>query len=227
VICSDKGWIRAAKGHIVDAGEIKYKEGDRARFVLHAHTTDKLLLLGTNGRFYTLAGDKLPGGRGNGEPVRLMIDLGNDQDVVALMVHEPGRKLIVASGDGRGFIVPEDEALAQTRAGKQVLNVSGDVEARACCVAAGDHVAVVGDNHKMLVFPIEELPEMTRGRGVKLQSYKDGGLCDIKAFTLKQGLSWKSGERERTETDLRPWIGKRAQAGRLAPKGFPRSNRFG
>jgi topoisomerase-4 subunit A len=227
VICSDKGWIRAAKGHVTDPGEIKYKEGDRARFVLHAYTTDKLLLLGTNGRFYTLAGDKLPGGRGNGEPVRLMIDLGNDQDVVTLMVHVPGRKLIVASGDGRGFIVPEDEALAQTRAGKQVLNVSGDVEARACGIAAGDHVAVVGDNHKMLVFPIEELPEMTRGRGVKLQSYKDGGLCDIKAFTLKQGLSWKSGERERTETDLRPWIGKRAQAGRLAPKGFPRSNRFG
>jgi topoisomerase-4 subunit A len=227
VICSEKGWIRAAKGHVTDPGEIKYKEGDRARFVLHAYTTDKLLLLGTNGRFYTLAGDKLPGGRGNGEPVRLMIDLGNDQDVVALMVHVPGRKLIVASGDGRGFIVPEDEALAQTRAGKQVLNVSGDVEARACCIAAGDHVAVAGDNHKLLVFPIGELPEMTRGRGVKLQSYKDGGLCDIKAFTLKQGLGWKSGERERTETDLRPWIGKRAQAGRLAPKGFPRSNRFG
>ena len=227
VICSDKGWIRAAKGHISDAAEIKYKEGDRARFVLHAQTTDKLLLLGTNGRFYTLAGDKLPGGRGNGEPVRLMIDLGNDQDVVALMVHEPGRKLIVASGDGRGFIVPEDEALAQTRAGKQVLNVSGDVEAQACCIATGDHVAVVGKNHKLIVFPIDELPEMTRGRGVKLQSYKDGGLVDVKAFTLKDGLSWKSGERVRTETDLRPWIGKRAQAGRLAPKGFPHSNRFG
>jgi len=227
VICSDKGWIRGTKGHVTDFAEIKYKEGDRARFVLHAETTDKLLLLGTNGRFYTLAGDKLPGGRGNGEPVRLMIDLANDQDVVALMIHVPGRKLIVASGDGRGFIVPEDEALAQTRAGKQVLNVSGAVEARACCVAEGDHVAVVGENHKMIVFPISELPEMTRGRGVKLQAYKDGGLADVKAFALKSGLSWKSGDRERTETDLRPWVGKRAQAGRLAPKGFPRSNRFG
>jgi topoisomerase-4 subunit A len=226
VICSQKGWIRSAKGHVADAGELKYKEGDRGRFVIHAQTTDKILLLGTDGRFYTLAGDKLPGGRGHGEPVRLMIDMGNDQDVVALFVHVPGRKLLVAASDGRGFIAPEDEALAQTRAGKQVLNVSGDVEARACAVVEGDHVAVVGENHKLVVFPLSELPEMTRGRGVRLQVYKNGGFSDVKVFVLKNGLSWKSGDRTRTETDLRPWLGKRAQAGRLAPKGFPKFNRF-
>ncbi len=227
VICSQKGWIRAAKGHLEDFSSIKFKEGDRSRFAFHAETTDKIILLGTNGRFYTIGGDKLPGGRGHGEPVRLMIDLGNDHDIVALFKHVPERKLIVASSDGRGFIVPEEEVVAQTRNGRQVLNVSGDTEARACCVVEGNSVAVIGENHKLIVFPLEELPEMTRGRGVKLQSYKDGGLADIKAFTLKEGLSWKSGDRTRTETDLRGWVGKRAQAGRLAPKGFPRSNSFG
>ena len=226
VIFSQMGWIRAVKGHIADAAEVKYKEGDRARSVLHAETTDRLLLLGTNGRFYTIGCDKLPGGRGHGEPVRLMVDLGNDQDIVWLTIHKPGRKLLVASSDGRGFIVPEDEAVAQTRNGRQVLNVSGDTEARACCVVEGDSVAVIGQNHKLIVFPLGELPEMTRGRGVKLQSYKDGELADVRTFTLAEGLSWKSGDRIRTETDLRLYVGKRAQAGRLAPRGFPRSHRF-
>jgi len=227
VICSQKGWIRAARGHLEDASSLKFKDGDRGRFLFHAETTDKIVLLGTNGRFYTIGGDKLPGGRGHGEPVRLMIDLANDHDIVALFKHVAGRKLLVASSDGRGFVVPEDEVIAQTRTGKQVLNVSGEVEARACCVVEGDSVAVIGENHKLIIFPLDELPEMTRGRGVKLQSYKDGGLSDLKAFTLKEGLSWQSGERTRTETDLLAWVGKRAQAGRLAPKGFPRSNNFG
>jgi topoisomerase IV subunit A len=227
VICSDKGWIRTIKGHAEPNGDIKFKEGDRSRFVLHAETTDKLLLLGTNGRFYTLSVDKLPGGRGHGEPLRLMIDLGNDQDIVSLFVHKPGRKLLLASSDGRGFVVPEDEVLAQTRGGKQVLNLGDGAEAQACAVVDGDHVAVVGENRKLLVFKLAEVPEMARGRGVILQKYKDGGLADVKVFALKEGLTWKSGERTRTETDLRSWVGQRAQAGRLPPRGFPVNNKFG
>ena len=229
VICSQKGWIRAARGHLAETSDLKFKDGDRLGFFLHAQTTDKLLVFGTNGRFYTVPCDKLPGGRGHGDPLRLMIGLGNDQDVVAMMVHAPGRKLIVAASDGRGFVVPEDEVIAQTKGGKQVLNVSGEVEAQACSVVPGDadSVAVIGENRKMIIFPFEELPEMTRGRGVKLQSYKDGGLSDVTAFRMEEGLSWRSGDRTRTETDLTAWIGKRAQAGRLAPRGFAKSNRFG
>ncbi|MDF2764010.1 MAG: parC, partial [Rhodospirillales bacterium] len=228
VICSDKGWIRTMRGHLTpeQLAEVKYKEGDRARFVLTGQSTDKLLLFATNGRFYTLAIDKLPGGRGHGEPVRLMLDLGNDQELVQLLVHKPGRKLLVAAADGRGFVVPEDEVVAQTRAGKQVLNLAEGVEAAVCTPAEGDHVAVIGENRKLIVFELAELPEMSRGRGVTLQKYKDGGLTDAKVFTLAEGLSWRSGERTRTETDLKPWIGKRAQAGRLPPNGFPKGNRF-
>jgi topoisomerase-4 subunit A len=184
------------------------------------------VLFATNGRFYTLGCDRLPPGRGNGEPVRLMLELSNDHEIVSLMVHEPGRKLVVASSDGRGFIAAEDGVMAQTRSGKQVLNVRGDVEAQACVPLTGDHVAVIGENRKLLVFPATELPEMGRGRGVKLQSYRDGGLGDITTFDLKAGLTWSLGSRARTETDLAAWIGKRAQSGRLPPKGFPRSNRF-
>jgi topoisomerase IV subunit A len=229
VICSDKGWIRTMKGHLTpeQLADVKYKEGDRARFVLTAQSTDKLLLFATNGRFYTLGIDKLPGGRGHGEPVRLMLDLGNDQDLVQLLVHKPGRKLLVAAADGRGFVVPEDEVIAQTRAGKQVLNLAEGVEAAVCTPAEGDHAAVVGENRKLIIFELAELPEMTRGRGVTLQKYKDGGLSDAKVFTLAEGLTWRSGERTRTENDLQPWIGKRAQAGRLPPNGFPKANKFG
>ena len=226
IVCSDKGWIRALKGHLGDDADLKYKEGDRARFLVHAHTTDKLMLFATNGRFYTLACDKIPGGRGHGEPIRLVIDLGNDEDIVQLLVHRPDRKLLVASSDGRGFVVPEDTVIAQTRSGKQVLNVRGDVEARVCVSADGDAVAVVGTNRKMIVFGLDELPEMNRGRGVLLQRYKDGELSDVNAFTKADGLSWRSGGRTRTETDLAAWVGKRSQAGRLVPRGFPKSNRF-
>jgi len=228
VLCSSKGWIRAMKGHVEDVSDAKYKEGDRGRFALHAETTDKLLIFATNGRFYTLGVDRLPGGRGFGDPVRLMIDLPNDQDIVSLMVFQAGRKLLVASADGRGFVVPEDGVVAQTKNGRQVLNVAPGVEAAVCTPVDGDHVAVVGENRKLIVFPLEELPEMTRGRGVILQKYKDGGLSDVKTFTLAEGLSWILGaDRTRTEKDLTAWVGKRSQAGRLPPSGFPKSNKFG
>jgi topoisomerase IV subunit A len=227
VICSDKGWIRAQRGQVPDASELKYKEGDRGRFIIAAETTDKLLVFGTNGRFYTIGVDKLPGGRGHGEPIRLMIELGNDQELVALFVHEPGRKLLVASADGRGFVVPEDEVMAQTRAGKQVLNLADGVEATACAFVEGDTVAVIGENRKLLLFPLKELPEMTRGRGVILQRYKDGGLSDVKCFAYAEGLTWRQGDRQRSETGLAEWRGERGQAGRLPPQGFTRSNKFG
>jgi topoisomerase IV subunit A len=227
VLCSEKGWIRAMKGHLEPSDEVKYKEGDRGKFWLKAETTDKLVLFGTNGRFYTLACDKLPGGRGLGEPVRLMIDLGNDEDIVTMFIHQSGRKLLVASTDGRGFIVPEDEVLAQTKNGKQVLNVTPPVEARVCVPAEGDMVASLGENRKLLLFPLSELPEMARGRGVTLQKFKEGGLADAKTFTRAEGLSWKLGDRVRVENDIKDWIGERAQAGRLPPKGFPKGNRFG
>ena len=221
------GWIRAMKGHLDLSQELKFKDGDGPRFAFHAETTDKIVLFGTNGRFYTLAASNLPGGRGMGEPVRLMIDLPNEAEIVAFHIHRPGRKLLVASTAGDGFLVPEDEVIAQTRAGRQVLNVKDPVRAAVCRPVAGDHVAVVGENRKLLVFPLDELPEMTRGKGVRLQKYKDGGLSDATTFTLAQGLSWLDpAGRTRTETDLADWIGKRAGSGRMAPRGFPRDNRF-
>jgi topoisomerase-4 subunit A len=226
VVCSEKGWIRTAKGHLGPDADIRYKEGDAARFVLPAWSTDKLVLFGTDGRFYTLGVDKLPGARGHGEPVRLMIDLPNDREIVALFVHQPGRKLVVAARDGRGFVVAEDDVVAQTRTGKQVLNLAEGTAAVACAVVDGDHVAAVGENRKLIIFPLAELPVMARGRGVILQKYKDGGLSDVKTFKLSDGLTWSIGERTRTETDLRAWRGKRAQAGRLPPTGFPKTNRF-
>ena len=226
VICSDKGWIRAAKGHLQEPNDVKYKEGDQGRFLLHAETTDKLLIFATNGRFYSIGADRLPGGRGHGEPLRLMFDLPNDHDIVALFVHQPDRKLLLASSDGRGFVVEEQDVYAQTKAGKQVLNVSGENEARVCRFIDGDTVAVVGENRKLLVFDLNDMPEMARGRGVILQRYKDGGLSDITVFDKTVGLQWRMGDRTRTETDLRDWTGRRAQAGRLPPRGFPRNNKF-
>ncbi len=226
VICSAKGWIRAVKGHVADDGSATYKEGDESRFWFHAESTDKLTIFATNGRFYTLGADKLPRGRGHGEPVRLMLDMGEAVEIVTLGVYRPGEKLLVASSDGRGFVVDTDSTLAQTKNGRQVLNVSEGVSAVACVPAVGDTVAVVGENRKLILFPLEELPEMGRGRGVTLQKYKDGGLADVRVFTRKDGLTWKLGENTRTETELRDWMGKRAQAGRLPPKGFPKSGRF-
>lgn len=226
VVCSDKGWVRAMKGHGMSPDSIKYKEGDEEKFILEAETTDKILMFASNGRFYTLGVDKLPGGRGLGEPVRLMIDLPNDADILGIVKYEADSKFIVASDDGRGFIVKAQDVLAQTRNGKQALNVEGKSRAAVFSLAGGDHIAVVGTNRKLLIFPSEQLPEMARGRGVILQKYKDGKLSDVKSFDLKQGLTWRSGERERTETDLRAWRGERAQAGKLPPNGFAKSNKF-
>ncbi len=230
VVCSEMGWIRAMKGHLDPSAEIKFKDGDGPRFFLHAETTDRLLMFASNGRMYTLACASLPGGRGMGEPVRLMLDLPNEAQTLALLVHVPGGRLLVASEAGDGFILPEDEAVAQTRGGRQVLNLKDKVSARVCRPVAGDHVACVGENRKVLVFAAAELPEMGRGKGVRLQRYKDGGLADAVTFTLADGLSWKDpAGRTRTVTadDLGEWIGARASAGRMAPRGFPRENRFG
>ncbi|WGV15647.1 DNA topoisomerase IV subunit A [Fuscovulum ytuae] len=227
VICSKMGWIRAMKGHVALDTEVKFKDGDEGRFIFHAETTDKILLIGSNGRFYTLLGANLPGGRGMGEPVRLMVDLPNEAEITDLMIFRPGEKLLVASTAGDGFVVPSDEVLAQTRAGKQVLTVKDGVKTALCRRVSGDSVAVVGDNRKLLVFPLAELPEMAKGKGVRLQKYKDGGLSDAVTFTLTDGLSWKDpAGRTRTEADLTEWQGPRAGAGKMAPRGFPRDNRF-
>ncbi|WP_212523710.1 DNA topoisomerase IV subunit A [Actibacterium sp. MT2.3-13A] len=227
VVCSKMGWIRAMKGHIALDSALKFKDGDEGRFTLHAETTDKLLVFGSNGRFYTVPAAQLPGGRGMGEPLRLMVDLPNEAEIVDLFIHRPGTRLLVASSAGDGFVVPADDVVAQTRAGKQVLNVRGDARALVCRPVAGDAVACVGENRKVLVFMLDELPEMARGKGVRLQKYKDGGLSDATTFTLADGLSWKDpAGRTRTEADLAEWLGKRAGAGRMAPRGFPRDNRF-
>ena len=226
VICSQKGWIRAMKGHQDLDSEFKYKEGDGPAFVIHAETTDKILLFAENGRFYTLAGDKLPRGRGFGEPVSLMVDLPADVDIVRLL-RADGSRLLVAASTGHGLIVPVDAALAQTRSGKQVLNISGLARAVACCVVKGDMVATVGVNRKLLAFSLSEVPEMTRGKGVILQRFKEGGLADVTVYDSAAGLSWKAGGgRTRTETDMTPWIGKRAAAGKMPPTGFPRPAQF-
>jgi topoisomerase IV subunit A len=230
VVLSEKGWIRAIRGHQVDSDSLAFKEGDRLRRAVKAQTTDTLLLFCTNGRFYSLGADKLPGGRGHGEPFRLMIDIEEAHDAVELFVHEPGRKLIVAATSGHGFIVPEDEVLAQTRKGKQVLNVPAGAEAVVCAPAAGDSIAVIGDNRKLLLFPLSELPEMPRGKGVRLQRYKDGGLADVKAFDKKDGLTYLDSAMRSftlTSAELKEWWGVRAQAGRLPPRGFPKSGLFG
>ncbi|SMC66069.1 DNA topoisomerase IV subunit A [Primorskyibacter flagellatus] len=227
VVCSQMGWIRAMTGHIDLTRELKFKDGDGPRFIFHAETTDRLLVFGSNGRFYTVSGANLPGGRGMGEPLRLMVDLPNEAEIVDLFIHKPDNKLLVASTAGDGFVVPEAEVLAQTRSGKQVLNVRGETRALVCKPVSGDHVAVVGENRKVLVFPLDELPEMARGKGVRLQKFKDGGLSDATTFTLAEGLSWRDpAGRTRTESDLGEWIGKRAGSGRMAPRGFPRDNRF-
>ena len=229
VVLSEKGWIRALRGHIADNTSLNFKDGDKLKFTVHAETTDKILIMATDGRFYTLQADKLPGGRGHGEPIRVMVDMEPGIDVVHLFVHKPARRLLLAATDGRGFVTSEDALIANTRKGKQVLNVSAPGEAKICVEASGDHVAVIGQNRKMLVFPLEQLPEMNRGRGVMLQRYKDGGISDVKVFVGEEGLSWhdSSGRTfQRSLDDLTEWRGDRAQAGRMPPNGFPRSNKF-
>ncbi len=238
VVCSQMGWIRAMTGHIDLTREMKFKDGDGPRFIFHAETTDKLLLAGSTGRFYTLTAANLPGGRGMGEPVRLMIDLPNEAEITDLMIHRPGAKLIVASDAGNGFVVLEDEVVAQTRAGKQVMNLGPGEKLTVVRPVSGDHVAVVSQNGKFLVFPMEELPEMARGKGVRLQKYNlargkqgalelDGGLSDLTTFAWAEGLRWEmGGGKTRHEPDLTEWLGKRAGVGKRPPHGFPRGNRF-
>ncbi|MGH7040200.1 MAG: DNA topoisomerase IV subunit A, partial [Stellaceae bacterium] len=228
VLLSEKGWVRLVKGHNVSAAEQKYKEGDGPRFAVAAETTDRLVVFATNGRFYTIPVERVPGGRGHGEPLRLMIDLPNGHDVAALFPHRPGLDYLVAASDGRGFVVTAEEALAQTRAGKQVLVPAEGARAHACVPAEGDAAALVGENRRLLVIDLAEIPTLARGRGVILQRYRAGGLADCKIFSLAEGLTWRQGEsRVRTEIDLAPWRGPRGGAGRPVPNGFPRSNRFG
>jgi topoisomerase-4 subunit A len=213
-----------------DTSRLEFKQGDALKRAVHASTTDKLLAFATNGRVFTLEASQLPGGRGHGEPVRLMIDLEENHDVAELFTYEPGRKLLVASTGGYGFIVPEDEVVASTRKGRQVLNVSEPDEATVCIPVDGDQVAIIGENRKLLVFALDQINEMSRGKGMILQRFKGGGLSDVRVFKKADGLTWlDSAGRTFTLTwrELREWLGVRAQAGRLAPKGFPRSNKFG
>ena len=229
VICSKMGWVRAMKGHVDDLGDVKFKEGDEARFSFKAYTTDKLLIFATNGRFYTITGDKLPGGRGHGEPLRLMIDLEPEDDIVAFFTYREGKKIVVSSSAGKGFITEAEGLLASTRAGKKVMSLKDKVKAKVCVPLEGDTVAVLGENKKLLLFPVSELAELARGQGVKLQGYKEGGLADLKIFNFEEGLSWTMGGaegRKRTETDIAFWLGKRGQVGKNVPKGFPNRNSF-
>ncbi len=229
IVCSEKGWIRTLRGHLQDLTGLQFKEGDRSKFVLFGQSTDRLLLLSHSGKFFTLEVAKLPGRRGHGEPVRLMIDLEAAEGIAALLIHRPDRRLLLAASDGNGFIAPEEECLANTRKGKQVINVKAPAEAALAIPvpADADHLAVIGENRKLVIFPLEQVPEMARGRGVRLQKYKDGGLSDAKPFRLADGMSWiDSSGRTWTVSALNEWLGERAQAGRAPPKGFPRSNRF-
>jgi topoisomerase-4 subunit A len=228
VILSEKGWIRAVKGHAETPDDLKFKDGDGLKFSLHSNTVDKLLIFASNGRFYTIGGDKLPRGRGHGEPLRLMVDLPNDAEVVTVMTYRAGQRLLVAANTGRGFLVKTEEVVAQTRAGKQILNTGDGETATFCIPVEGDAVAVMGQNRKLIIFMVDEIPEMTRGRGVMLQKYRDGGAADIKVFTLKDGLTYRlrNADKTRTETNLLLWQGKRATVGRTPPQGFRLDNKF-
>lgn len=227
ILCSQRGWIRVLKGH-GDATNSSYKDGDAERFILHAYTTDQLILFADNGRSFTLQVNDLPGGRGFGEPVNLMVNIDNKTDLVDIMIHEQDARYVLASGDGRGFIIEADDIIAQTVNGKRVLKVPSNEKAAACVRIRedDDHIAVIGDNRRLLVFPIDTLSVMSKGRGLKLQDYKDGGLCDITTFKLADGLKWSIGDRTRHEEDMTQWLGKRADRGSMPPHGFPRDNQF-
>jgi topoisomerase-4 subunit A len=229
VVMSDKGWVRTLKGHVTDLSNLAFKTDDSLGYAFFAESTSKLTLFASNGRFYTLDAQKLPGGRGHGDPIRMMIDMEGDADIVALFVSKGGRKFLVASQDGQGFVVNEDDCIANTRKGKQILNVTAPNKAAVITTVVGDTVAVIGENHKMVIFPLDQVAEMARGRGVRLQRYKDKGLSDVMTFVNKDGMTWKdtAGREQRlTSKELNDWRGNRGDAGRLA-NGFPKSNKFG
>ena len=226
VILSEKGWLRAQKGHLPPEAELRFKEGDSLQLSLHAETTDRIVFMASNGRAYTIKADALPRGRGDGQPVRLMVDLGNEDEIIAAFVHKEGLRFLLASKAGRGFIARAEDLLAEKRTGKNVLTVEAPDRLFVVADVEGDSVAVIGDNRKLLVFPLEQVPEMSRGRGVTLQGYKDGGLSDVKVFRRADGLTWQLGGRTRTETALSGWVGNRAGAGKMPPNGFPKSNSF-
>ncbi|MFG1398451.1 DNA topoisomerase IV subunit A [Roseixanthobacter pseudopolyaromaticivorans] len=228
IVVTQKGWIRALKGHVADLSGLQFKGDDSLAHAFFAETTSRIMVWATNGRFYTLDVSKLPGGRGHGEPIRLMIDLEQEAEIVSVFAYQGGRKLLVSSREGRGFLVAEDDCLANTRKGKQVLSMDPPDVAGAVVPAVGDWVAVIGDNRKLLLFPLNQVPEMVRGRGVRLQRYREGGLSDVKVFAIADGLTWEdSSGRTWTVSELLEWQGERASSGRLPPKGFPRNNKFG
>jgi topoisomerase-4 subunit A len=227
VILSEKGWIRAVRGHLADSGELKFKDGDKLGILVHCQTTDRLCLIATGGRAHTLRAGDLPRGRGDGQAIRLVAEMAQDEDVAALFVWLEGAKYLIASDAGRGFIVAAADLLAEKRTGKTIMNVKPGERVLKCVPALGDHVAVVGTSRKLLVFPLDQVPEMQRGAGVMLQKYAGGKLADLKVFTLVDGLTWRLGENTRREMSIRDWLGARAQVGRLPPNGFPRDGTFG
>jgi topoisomerase-4 subunit A len=230
VVMSQKGWVRALKGHNADLSRLDFKQGDRLKLTLEAMTTDKLVAVSTGGKAFTLTADKLPGGRGHGDPLRIMVDLEAGQDIVELFVHDPKRKLLLVNTDGYGFVAPEKDIVANTRKGRQVMNLSEPTELQMAVPVEGDMVAVIGQNRKLLLFPLAQIAEMGRGKGVRLQRYKDGGVSDLVTFKADEGLTWSDSagrQYNRSLDELAEWRGERAQAGRMAPQGFPRNNRFG
>ncbi|MDA0781784.1 MAG: DNA topoisomerase IV subunit A [Rickettsiales bacterium] len=226
ILCSKKGWIKALRGHVEDVSAVKYKEGDSHQFVLKGYTTDKLVIFSSDGKFFTIGCNNLSGGKTFGEPLNLMVDMEQDEKALNMFIYKPEKKYLLASDKGKGFIVKSEDLIAQTKNGKQILNLSDDSHALICTPAEGDHVVTIGKNRKMLIFPLADLPEMKKGQGVALQKYKLGGLSDAKVFKLEEGLTWSLGNRTRTEENLIQWINKRASAGRLPPVGFPRTNKF-
>ncbi|MBI0003556.1 DNA topoisomerase IV subunit A [Bartonella sp. M0177] len=229
IVISEKGWLRALKGHLTDYSTLTFKEDDRLKIAFPAMTTDKIIVMSTGGKFFTIAANSLPGGRGHGEPIRILVDMDNDEDILTAFVHVPDRKLLLISYQANGFIVSENDVIGTTRKGKQVMNVKLPDEAKLCLPVDGDHLAIVGENRKMLIFPLEQISEMTRGKGVRLQRYKDGGVSDAVTFKLEEGLTWRdTADRtfSRSAADLIEWQGSRAGAGRMVPKGFPRSGKF-
>ena len=229
IVVSEKGWIRALKGHVADLSKLEFKGDDRLKTSFLAETTTRILVLASDGRVFTLDGARLPGGRGQGEPIRVMADLGEGEEIVCVLPYVPGGKTLIAASDGRGFRVGQDEMIGETRKGRQVLNVDKPEKAVILVPAVGDQVAVIGENRRLLVFPLDQVPEMTRGKGVRLQRYKDGGIADIRVFALAEGLAWQDSASRSFVVklpELRDWIGNRAEAGRLPPKGFPKANRF-